>query len=139
MAHATHSPQTRDDLTTLSVPIGRRCCGACADLVERRLRENSHVVGVHVDAAGGVAHVKVQVGKTSVEELAELVGECCGGRCPAPMPDAAVSSHHHAHTAKLEDGADAPEARAADHAEHAGMAHAGRDMSDPRMAAAMEA
>ena len=82
---------------------------------------------------------KRSAGMTSVEELAELAGECCGGRCPVPLPDAAVSSHHHAHTAKLEDGAQAPEARAAAHAEHAGMAHAGHDMSDPRMAAAMEA
>ncbi|HEY3062425.1 MAG TPA: copper-translocating P-type ATPase [Chloroflexota bacterium] len=55
------------------------------------------------------------------------------------MPDATVSSHGHAHTARVEHGADAPEARAAAHAEHAGMGHAGHDMSDPRMAAAMEA
>ncbi|MDQ3809171.1 MAG: heavy metal translocating P-type ATPase, partial [Chloroflexota bacterium] len=55
------------------------------------------------------------------------------------MPDATVSSHGHAHTARPEHGAQAPEARAAAHAEHAGMAHAGHDMSDPRMAAAMEA
>ncbi|HEY0582994.1 MAG TPA: heavy metal translocating P-type ATPase, partial [Chloroflexota bacterium] len=94
---------------------------------------------VHVQAAAGIAHVDARAGLTSVQELAELVGECCGGRCPAPMPDAAVSSHHHAHTARLDDGADAPEARAAAHAEQAGMAHAGHDMSDPRMAAAMEA
>ncbi|HTD76924.1 MAG TPA: hypothetical protein VK898_04745 [Chloroflexota bacterium] len=32
---------------------------------------------------------------TSVEGLARLAGECCGDRCPVPMPDAAVSSHHH--------------------------------------------
>src|SRR5438477_187459 len=56
---------------------------------------------------------------TSVEELARRAGECCGERCPVPLPDAAVSSHQHAHTAKLEAGA--------------------HDMSDPRMAAAMEA
>jgi Cu2+-exporting ATPase len=55
------------------------------------------------------------------------------------VPDATVSSHDYAHTAHLEHGADAPEARAAAHAEHAGMAHVGHDMSDPRMAAAMEA
>jgi Cu2+-exporting ATPase len=55
------------------------------------------------------------------------------------MPDAVVSSHDHAHTADPARGADAAEAHAMAHAEHAGMAHAGRDMSDPRMAAAMEA
>jgi Cu2+-exporting ATPase len=94
---------------------------------------------VHVDAAHGVARVDVQPGKTSAEELAQVAGEGCGGRCPTPLPDAAVSSHHHAHTARLDDGANAPETVAAAHAEHAGMAHAGHDMSDPRMAAAMEA
>src|SRR5207244_11804194 len=75
----------------------------------------------------------------SGEERAAIAGACWGGRCPVPLPDAAVSSHHHAHTATLEDGAQAPEAQAAAHAEHAGMAHAGHDMRDPRMAAAMEA
>ena len=116
MAHATHPSGTRADLATLNLPIGRVCCAGCVKLIERRLRENPDVVRVHVDAAAGVAHVDVQAGKTSVVELAELARECCGGRCPAPMPDAVVSSHHHAHTAKLEDGADAPEARAAEHA-----------------------
>jgi P-type Cu2+ transporter len=107
--------------------------------VERRLREHPHVVRVHVDAPHEIAHVEARPGKVTVEELADLAGECCGGRCPVPMPDATVSSHDHAHTAKPQDGVDAPEARAMEHAEHAGMAHAGHDMSDPRMAAAMEA
>src|SRR5436189_4794177 len=117
MAEATHHSGRSADLATLTVPSGRVCCAGCVELIERRLRENPHVDRVHVDAAAGVAHVDVQAGKTSVEELAERAGECCGGRCPVPMPDAAVSSHHHAHTArlKLEDGAAAPEARAADH------------------------
>ena len=97
------------------MPIGRVCCAACVELIERRLRENPHVARVHVDAAAGVAHVDVQADNTLPEELAELARECCGGRCPAPMPDAVVSSHQHAHTAKLEDGADAPEARAAEY------------------------
>ena len=114
-------------------------CRACAGLIEKRLLENPHVVRVHVDAAKGVAHVDGRAGVASVEELAEVAGACCGGRCPVPLPDAAVSSHHHAHTARLEDGAQAPEAQAAAHAEHAGMADPGHDMCDPRMAAAMEA
>ena len=126
-------------MVTLSVPIGRRCCAACVELVERRLRENPHVAGAHVDASNGVAQVEARPDQVSVEELSKLAGECCGGRCPAPVPDASVSSHHHAHTVRLRDGADAPEAHAAAHAEHAGMARAGHDMSDPRMAAAMEA
>jgi Cu2+-exporting ATPase len=103
------------------------------------VRDHPHVAGVHADPVNEVAHVEVRRGKVSVKELAELAGESCGSCCPAPIPDAAVSSRDHAHTAKPEQGADAPEARAVAHAEHAGMAHAAHDMSDPRMAAAMEA
>jgi P-type Cu2+ transporter len=143
MAHAPtiDTAQTHHDLETLDVPIGRRCCSACVELVERRLREQPHVARVHVDAANGIAHVEAHTGVTSVAELTERVGECCGDRCPVLLPDATVSSHHHAHAAliKLEHGAAASEARSAEHAEHAGMSHAGHDMSDPRMAAAMEA
>jgi cation transport ATPase len=137
MAHAPSidTAETRPN-ETLSVPIGRRCCAACVELVQRRLSEHPNVASVHVDPLNGIAHIEARPGKTSVEELAELAGECCGGRCPAPLPDATVSSHDHAHTARLEHGADAPEARAMERAEHAGMAHAGDDMSDPRMAAA---
>ena len=145
MAHA-HSVPTADshrhpgsNLVDLRVPIGRVCCAACAGLIEQRLRENPHVTGVRVNAAEGVAHVHAQPGTTSVEELAQLAGECCGDRCPVPLPDAAVSSHHHMHDADPASVADAPEARAVEHAEHAEMTHAGHDMSDPRMAAAMEA
>jgi P-type Cu2+ transporter len=145
MAHAPsiHAPTTHDhpgqNVATLSVPIGRVCCDACAALVEQRLRENPHVVRVRVDAARGVAHVDAHAGVTPVAELARLAGECCGDRCPVPLPDAVVSSHDHAHAARASGAGDAPEARAMAHAEHAGMARAGHDMSDPRMAAAMEA
>src|SRR5438105_10098574 len=145
MAHARSLP-TADthqhlgsNLVSLTVPSGRVCCDVCAALVEQRLRDHPHVVGVHVNAAQGVAHVHAQAGMTSVEELARRAGECCGDRCPVPLPDAAVSSHHHMHSASPAGVADAPEARAVEHAERAGMDHAGHDMSDPRMAAAMEA
>jgi P-type Cu2+ transporter len=107
--------------------------------VERRLRDHPNVARVHVDAVHEVAQVEVRRDQVSVQELAALAGESCGGCCPAPLPDAVVSSHNHAHTAKPEHGEHAPEAIAAAHAEHAGMAHASHDMSDPRMAAAMEA
>ncbi len=104
MAHAASIDlaETRNDVETLSVPLGRRRCAACVELVEQRLRDHPHVAGVHVDAVKEVAHVEVRRGKVSVKELAELAGESCGGCCPAPIPDAAVSSHDHAHMAKPE-------------------------------------
>ena len=141
MAHVTTAtpPSPTNDLTVLNVPIGRVCCGRCLELIEQRVRANPQVVQVHVDAAHGVAHVEVRPGKASLEELKAVADECCGERCPVPLPDAAVSSHHHAHAAKAEHGQRGREAQAAANAEQAGMSHAGHDMSDPRMAAAMEA
>jgi Cu2+-exporting ATPase len=144
MTHAptNHQPSSAylsgDNLTALNVPIGRVCCERCVSLVEQQLRQNPHVRRVHTDAAAGVAHVEVDNGMTSVAELSTLVGDCCGERCPVPLPDAAVSSHSHIHTAHPLAAAEAPEARAVHHAEDMGMAHAGHDMSDPGMAAAME-
>jgi Cu2+-exporting ATPase len=145
MVHASseHHPavddRLPDGLTTLSVPLGRVCCGGCLALIERRLRENPPVVRVHLDASRRVAHVAAPAGMTSVQELSALIGDCCGERCPVPLPDAVLSSHHHAHTADPTKMANAPEAQAVERAEHAGMVHAGHDMSDPSMAAAMEA
>ncbi|HEV8635236.1 MAG TPA: copper-translocating P-type ATPase [Chloroflexota bacterium] len=138
--HAGHSGHgDHGDTETLSVRTGRIACEGCARIVERRLRTSPHVVGVHVDAAHEVAHVTVHRGATTAAELAGLVAEAYGARNPVPLPRAEVSSHAHAHTAHPAAGEGAPEARALDHAAHAGMAHAGHDMSDPRMAAAMEA
>ncbi len=144
MAHLASKPPTSgaaptDNLLAFTVPIGRVSCDQCVALIEKRLRENPHVVRVHAIPSRGVVEVVAHCGMTSVEELAGLAGECCGERCPVPLPDAVVSSHQHAHAARPEAAAEAPEARAVHHAEEAGMAHAGHDMSDPGMAAAMEA
>ena len=141
-----HAPTTRfteshshTDVIPLTVPIGRRCCAACVDLVEKRLREDEHVKGVRVNGDEGVAVVDADAGTVSIEQLRAIAGECCGDRSPVPLPDATLSSHHHAHSASPQAGTHAPEARALANAESAGMAHAGHDMSDPGMAAAMEA
>jgi Cu2+-exporting ATPase len=108
-------------------------------LVKKRLRRNEHVRRVRVNGDEGVAYVDADTGTVSIEELRAIAGECCGDRSPVPLPDATVSSHHHAHSAKPGAGAHAPEAQAVANAEDSGMAHAGHDMSDPGMAAAMEA
>jgi hypothetical protein len=92
------------------VPIGRACCDGCARLLETRLRRDARVVRVRVDARRCIAHVESRPG-ASVDELRERAGECLGGRCPVPLADAVVSSHGHAHTARLDMGAGAPEAR----------------------------
>src|SRR5919108_1200057 len=126
-------------VTTLAVPTGRIACAGCKAIVERRLHSNPHVLGVHVDARNQVAHVQVHAGMVTAEELAERVAEVYGERGPVALPKPEVSAHAHTHTAHAAAGASAAEARAVEHATHAGMAHVGHDMSDPRMAAAMEA
>jgi Cu2+-exporting ATPase len=115
------------DTTALAVPIGKVCCAKCAEIIEAKFRASPNVLQAHVSAADGVAHVEVRPGTVSVHELKAMAGECCGASSPALLPDAAVSSHQHAHMAHVEND------------EGAGISHAGHDMSDPRMAAAMEA
>jgi Cu2+-exporting ATPase len=151
-------PRDRPGVVTLAVPIGPLPCCECRETVERQLSNNPHVTAVHVDAEHQVAHVQVHEGTVSAEELAELVACCCGERNPTPLPKPEVSSHAHAHTAHQATATAAPVDHAAmghagmdqaamgdattDHAAlgHAGHgAHGGHDMSDPRMAAAMEA
>jgi hypothetical protein len=122
ISHRADPTAQLHDVVALNVPIGRRCCAACAQLVERRLLQHPHVNTAHVDAAEGMAQLQAEAGSVSVEELRQLAGECCGDRSPVPLPDAAVSSHHHAHTARPDSVVDAPEAHAIAGAQHAGFA-----------------
>jgi P-type Cu2+ transporter len=141
MAHApaAHIQSPTGETTGLVVPIGKICCGKCAEVIEARLRADPNVVEAHVRAVDGIAHVEIRPLTLSLDQLRAIAGECCGDRCPVPLPDATLSSHHHAHAARVEDGEHSHEAHAAADAESAGMGHAGHDMSDPRIAAAMEA
>ncbi|HEX3245887.1 MAG TPA: hypothetical protein VHX16_10830, partial [Chloroflexota bacterium] len=105
----------------LLVPTGPIACDGCRAIVEARLRANPHVLGVTIDARERLAHVQVDDSRVRTAELAELVAQAYGERSPVPLPGPEVSSHEHAHT------------------EHAGMAYGAHDMSDPAMAATMEA
>jgi P-type Cu2+ transporter len=128
---------THSTTMTLDVPTGRRACDCCRDEVEQRLRAHPHVRSAKFDWDHQVAHVQVDDSATTATELAELVACACGERNPVPLPQPEVSSHAHLHTAS----APAMDHAAMGHpaAEHGGMAHGQHDMSDPRMAAAMEA
>src|SRR5262249_19536681 len=119
-----HDRHAASGTTTLTVPTGRIACAGCRAIVAERLRANPHVLAVHVDDAHQVAHVTVHDGAATAEELAELVAGAYGERSPIPLPKPEVSAHAHAH---------------APAGEHAAMGHGAHDMSDPRMAAAMEA
>ena len=133
-----------DGPAMLTVPTGSLACEACITCVEERLRENPHVTGVRVDAPHEVAHVTVHEGMITAEELAELIADACGDRNAVPLPKPQVSSHAHAHTSQPArvDGHAGHGAAPPAEIGHAAMGHGGHvghDMSDPRMAAAMEA
>ncbi len=130
----THTHPT----TTLTVPLGSLACSCCREMIEARLRQHPRVQSVHFDWDHQVAHVQVGDDGPTADELAELVSFCCGERNPVPLPQPQVSSHAHAHTASVADVDHAAMGHTMP-AEHGGMAHAHHDMSDPRMAAAMEA
>lgn len=142
------APRRADrDETTFTVPIGPLACEGCRDAVEARLRAHPQVRALTLDPEHQVARVTVPRGRATVDEIAGLVQEVCGQRNPVALPKPEVSSHAHVHTAHLADGDHSPAARAVAHAEHVGemppehgsLPHGAHDMSDPRMAAAMEA
>src|SRR5687768_5347178 len=106
---------------TLLVPTGEIACEGCYEIIEAQLRTNPHVREVTVDARERIAKVQVDDPTIRVDELAELVAQAYGSRNPVPLPGPQLSSHEHTHT------------------DHGGMVHGAHDMSDPSMAAAMEA
>ena len=152
--HRHHPAPHGDSVTMIVVPTGPIACDGCKAIVEQRLRQNPHVVSVHIDAGHQVAHVGVHEGHATAEELAELVAQAYGQRNLTPLPKPEVSSHAHIHTAPPPAASTATGHDAGHHTavsapsmDHAAMGHGemthgghgGHDMSDPAMAAAMEA
>jgi P-type Cu2+ transporter len=123
--------------TTITVPTGSVICCCCRDMILERLRQHPHVQSVHADWDRQVIELQVDDGANAAE-LTELVACTCGERNPVPLPQPQVSSHAHAHTASAGEMDHAAMGHTMP-AEHGGMDHAHHDMSDPRMAAAMEA
>ncbi|MBI3964679.1 MAG: copper-translocating P-type ATPase [Chloroflexi bacterium] len=161
--HGTHlGSGATGDPQTLTVTLRQVTCDKCRAVVAERLRRVPHVVDVHLDPQRRVAHVTAPGGAVTVAQLEELVAGACGDRNVVPLPKPEVSSHAHAHVARParerpahdDHGQDtrteqsssvheAPGGHAAmapdAHAGHAGMAPGAHDMSNPQMAAAMEA
>jgi Cu2+-exporting ATPase len=100
-------------------------CPCCEDDLGAAIKQLPHVVGVHVDLGHKVAHVTIHAGMTDAATLRKQI-EGCNFRNPVPLPRASVSSHESMHHAA---------SKTAAHGGHEAMGH---DMSDPRMAAAME-
>src|SRR5437764_525582 len=83
----TAPPHSPDDpaLVTLTVETGSLACEACGRCIEDKLRENPHVVGVHVDPPHEVEHVAVHEGMVTAGELEELIADACGERNLVPL------------------------------------------------------
>ncbi len=118
------TPETRTEI--FEIPLDDVFCPCCRDDLASAIKHVPHVVDAHVDLKQKVAHVTVHAGMTDAETLRTQIEEC-NFRNPVPLPRAEVSSHeamHHAATKTAALGG------------HEAMGH---DMSDPRMAASMEA
>ncbi|HEU5315727.1 MAG TPA: copper-translocating P-type ATPase [Chloroflexota bacterium] len=145
----THPPERAGaaQRVTLTIPTGPLACAACGERVEAALKTEAGVTRVHMHPAEEYAHVTVETADRAASEarLREVARRASASGSPVPLPTPEVSSHEHMHH-----GAAAPRGDAA-HDTHAGHAardvdgpaapggHAHHDMSDPRMAATMEA
>ncbi len=156
MQHAPHGTAASEEgLVTLRFRAVL-ACPCCARDVERALRAHPHVQAVHVDATRQEVHVTAHAGAVSPSELQALIVRAGHGCRCAPMPDgmpaggdlpalahqadmAAVTMNTAADRMAYEfpatGAAHEHHAVAPEHGAHAGMAH---DLSDPRMARAME-
>ena len=110
---------------TLAIPLDDVFCPCCQDDLAGAIKQLPHVVDARVDVGRRLAHVTVHTGMTDAGTLRKQI-EDCNFRNPVPLPRAEVSSHESMHHAASKTAAQGG---------HEAMGH---DMSDPRMAAAME-
>jgi Cu2+-exporting ATPase len=122
----TAAAEQGPDVDVFEVPLDDVFCPCCQDDLASAIRQLPHVVDARVDLTLRLARVTVHVGTTDVATLRKQI-EQCNFRNPVPLPKAEVSSHEAMHHAASKTQA---------HGGHEAMGH---DMSDPRMAAAMEA
>jgi Cu2+-exporting ATPase len=138
-------------LSRVRLPVTDLYCPCCADELEAALREDQRVVDARVDYAADEVEVRFQEGaldEAAIQALITGSGRCTCG--PADARDKTVHMHHQAQLAPITLGTkhdrmqyELPASRA--HATHdaghqAASGHAGmdHDMSDPKMAKAME-
>ncbi len=151
MMHAGHNVSPERDTTARRFPVADLYCVCCAESLETTLGRNPHIERAHVDYMNDVIEVAYHPSMISSEQVEALIRE--SGRC-APEGAAAgdvTQMHHRAQMAPVTMGtkhdrmqyelpSTAAEA-AHEHAHHEAQSHVGmdHDMSDPRMAKAMEA
>ncbi len=158
--HIEHTPGTT---ASLRLSVRGLNCVCCAEELERTLRASPHIVRADVDFAADAVDVEYHAGMTdeaAIRAVIDASGRCACAEPPAdatehPQPAAATMAHLN-HTAQMapvtlgtkhdrmqyEMPSTAAHAmhgmtrgEAGAHPGHAGMDH---DMSDPKMARAME-
>src|SRR5213593_4623635 len=122
--HTTATEQG-PEVDVFEVPLDDVFCPCCQDDLTSAIRQLPHVIDAGVDLTRKLARVTVHAGTTDAATLRKQIEEC-NFRNPVPLPKAEVRSHEAMHHAASKTQA------------HGGHEVMGHDMSDPRMAAAME-
>ena len=148
----TTAQSLTQDVTVVRIGVSDLYCPCCADELESALEANPHIVDARVDYLADeieVSYDPTALDEAAIEELIDASGRCTCG--PAGARGNTTHMHHQAQMAPITMGtkhdrmqyelpaSGAHEAHEAGHKEaasHAGMDH---DMSDPKMAKAMEA
>ena len=147
----TTAQSLTQDVAVVRIRVSNLYCPCCADELEAALEANSHIVDARVDYAADEVEVRYDPGaldEGAIEALIDATGRCTCG--PTGARGDTTHMHHHAQMAPITMGtkhdrmqyelpaSGAHQAHEAGHKEaasHAGMDH---DMSDPKMAKAME-
>ncbi|HET9476811.1 MAG TPA: heavy metal translocating P-type ATPase [Dehalococcoidia bacterium] len=136
---------------TLRLPVKDLYCSGCAEQLGRRLKAEPHVIKVKVDFRENAVEVQFHEGMVDEKRIREVINAT--GRCTCePETDGHQTTHmhHQAQMAPITMGTkqdrmqyELPASGAGkdhEHAHHEAASHEGmgHDMSDPRMARAME-
>ncbi len=146
MAHEHSQP-----LESVRLLLRNLVCACCAEELQKALKANAHIADAKVDFRADIVEVRYHAGMIDEAGIRELVNG--SGRCSCGPEEAANETahiHHQAQMAPITMGTkqdrmqyELPSSGASSHHEHdhqeatghAGMDH---DMSDPKMANAME-
>src|SRR3990170_268874 len=135
----------------LRLPVRDLYCACCAEELEKALKANPHIADAKVDFRADVVEVRYHAGMIDEAGLRELING--SDRCSCGPEEAATETahmHHQAQMAPITMGTkqdrmqyELPSSGGTAHHEHAhqeAKGHAGmdHDMSDPKMAKAME-
>ena len=149
MTHQHHTEAAT--MATVRLPVSNLYCACCADELERTLESNSHIVNSTVDFQGETVEVRYHAGMLNEPAIQELINTTERCTCaPADTQNETAHLHHQVQMAPITMGTKHDrmqyELTASgahgqhEEAHHAAVGHAGmdHDMSDPKMAKAME-